>query len=236
LAVKISAPAPCIFSPRKYFCSGPSPIGSFWSAMYLTRGETIISDPTHTTPQKLHSPIRAKRSRQHRDIPKNALERFIKDITHLILEILRRHEGVEQIDAEFPLERDNLATRPAHVTVNVETLPEVVDGGRAGHGADVEEDADVGFQDRSERVEEPPVRVDLLLVLLFQAEDDLDRRRFFLRTDFGGGRYGDCGGVGVEKEIEKKREGGRAGLEGVFLSGCRSGRAYSGWYTRRYAP
>lgn len=68
----------------------------------------------------------------------------------------------------------------------------MVDGRGAGHGADVEEDADVGLEDGSEGVEEPAVGVYLFLVFFFEAEDDLDGDdAFFGAFDFVGGGYGD---------------------------------------------
>ena len=45
-----NAPAPCIFSPKKYLWSGPSPRASFWSAMYLyaenAPGRTVMYPKT----------------------------------------------------------------------------------------------------------------------------------------------------------------------------------------------
>jgi hypothetical protein len=60
-----------------------------------------------------------------------------------------------------------------------------------GHSTDVKKDADVGFEDWAKGIEEPAVGVDFLLIFLFQAEDDLDRGRLFLRPDFGRGCDGD---------------------------------------------
>ena len=45
----------------------------------------------------------------------------------------------------------------------------------AGHGTDVKEDAEIGLEDGSDSTEEPTVRVNLLLIFLVEAEDDLDR-------------------------------------------------------------
>lgn len=68
----------------------------------------------------------------------------------------------------------------------------MINGGRTGHGADVEEDADVGLEDGPEGVEEPAVGVYLFLVFFFEAEDDLDGDdAFFGAFDFVGGGYGD---------------------------------------------
>lgn len=47
----------------------------------------------------------------------------------------------------------------------------MVYGGGPWHGADIEEDTDIGLEDGTKRVEEPAVRVDLLLVFLFETEE-----------------------------------------------------------------
>ena len=47
-------------------------------------------------------------------------------------------------------------------TTHIERLPQLVDRGRTGLRSHVEQDAHVRLQDRSESVEEPSVRVDLL--------------------------------------------------------------------------
>ena len=59
----------------------------------------------------------------------------------------------------------------------VEALPKLVDTCSGGFRADIEQDADVGLQQRTECVEEPAMRVELLLVLLLQAENNLYRTR-----------------------------------------------------------
>ena len=51
----------------------------------------------------------------------------------------------------------------------------MVDRARAGPGADVQKDANVRLKNRSKGIEEPAVRVDLLLILLFKTEDNLHR-------------------------------------------------------------
>ena len=55
---------------------------------------------------------------------------------------------------------------------------------RAGsrHRTDVQKHANVRLKNRSERVEEPAVRIDLLLVFLLQAKDDLHGDNSFLRA------------------------------------------------------
>lgn len=84
----------------------------------------------------------------------------------------------------------------------------MIDRRRAGHGADVEEDADVGLEDGSEGVEEPAVGVDLLLVFLFEAEDDLDGDdAFFGAFDFVGGR--DRNYATQRQHVERREERGK---------------------------
>lgn len=118
-------------------------------------------------------PVCAQRSGQHRYVPEHALERLIQDIAHLVLEILARHQRIEQVYAEFALHRFNLAARASDVRVRVERLPQVVQRVAAGPRADVEQDAHVRVQRLAECVEEPPVRVQLALVPLLEAEDHL---------------------------------------------------------------
>ena len=47
---------------------------------------------------------------QHRDITEDRFEWFIKDVTHLVLEILRSDKRIQQVLPEHALESDNLAT------------------------------------------------------------------------------------------------------------------------------
>lgn len=50
-----------------------------------------------------------KRS-QNGNVSENTLQRLIQDITHLILEVLRGDERIEQVSPQQPLERNDLAT------------------------------------------------------------------------------------------------------------------------------
>lgn len=49
----------------------------------------------------------------------------------------------------------------------------MIDGGTGGAGTGVDEDADVGIKDTTESLEEPAVRIDLLLIAFFETEDHL---------------------------------------------------------------
>jgi hypothetical protein len=115
--------------------------------------------------------IRAERTGQHADVPEHALERLVEHIRHLVLEILRRGErgGEEERAAATRVDTD-LATSTANVGVLVKALPQLVDRGAGGLGADIEQDAHVGLDERPKCVEEPPMAVKLLLVLLLETE------------------------------------------------------------------
>ena len=68
----------------------------------------------------------------------------------------------------------------------------MVDTSGPGHGTDVKQYADVRLEDGTERVEEPAVRVDLLLILLLETEDNLDGYQTLLGAlDLVGRRNGD---------------------------------------------
>ena len=69
----------------------------------------------------------------------------------------------------------DLSRCSTEVRVVVECLPEVVDTPLAGLGTSIEQAHDIRVQVAPDRVEEPAVRVDLLGVLLLQAEDHLHR-------------------------------------------------------------
>lgn len=103
-------------------------------------------------------------------------------------------KGVDQVLTILALQCDDLTTSTSYVRVDVERLPQVVNGGRTGHGTNIKQHANVGLQDGAKRVEEPSVRVDLLLILLLQTEDHLDRNQSAIRTfDLHGRRHRHCG-------------------------------------------
>ena len=91
---------------------------------------------------------------------------------------------------------------------------------RAGtrHGTDIEEDANVRLENRAKCVEEPAMGVDLLLIFLLQAKDDLHGNNTFLRA-FDLVRWGDGDCRGDETD----------GITSV-------GDTHSAWYTRIYVP
>ena len=51
----------------------------------------------------------------------------------------------------------------------------MINRSRSGHSADIDKNANVGLKDRTEGIEEPAMRVDLLLVLLLETEYKLYR-------------------------------------------------------------
>ena len=69
----------------------------------------------------------------------------------------------------------------------------MVDGIGAGHRTDVEQNTYVGLQYWTEGVEELAMRVDFLLVFLFEAQEDLDRDDALLGAfDFHPRGYQSC--------------------------------------------
>ena len=70
----------------------------------------------------------------------------------------------------------DFATSASAVGDAVKDFPELIDGVLAGPCASVDQAADVGIKDFAKSIKEPSMRVDLLLVLLLEAEEDLDGR------------------------------------------------------------
>jgi hypothetical protein len=60
------------------------------------------------------------------------------------------------------------------IRICIERLPQVIDRSRARLRAHIEEDTHVWIQAFCESVEEPSMRIDLLLIPFFQCEDDLN--------------------------------------------------------------
>ena len=82
----------------------------------------------------------------------------------------------------FAFQRDDFSASTPDIRVDVERLPQMINRGGAGHHTDVQKDANVRLKNRPKRVEEPSVRIDLLLTFLLQAKDDLHGDNSFLRT------------------------------------------------------
>ena len=110
---------------------------------------------------------------QHRDVTERGLERLVQDVGHLVLEVLCGDEWIEQLLALVDHGMD-LSTASAEVRVVVERLPQMVDSFVSRFGTSVDENANLGVHDLPKRIEEPAVRVDLLLVLRLDDEDELD--------------------------------------------------------------
>lgn len=75
----------------------------------------------------------------------------------------------------FTLSGNDIATGTTNFRVDAGRPPEVVESARAKPRTDIERDTNAWQENQEIGVEEPAVGVDLLLVLLFDAEDDLHR-------------------------------------------------------------
>ena len=63
---------------------------------------------------------------------------------------------------------------------------------RTGHSTDIEEDTDIRLENGAKCIEEPSMRVDFLLIFLFEAKDDLHGYgALFCAFDFEVGSDGD---------------------------------------------
>jgi hypothetical protein len=117
--------------------------------------------------------VGAEGAGKYSNVPKHTLQRLVQDVGQLVLKVLRGHEGVEKVSPPFSFHGLNLSTGAGYVGVGVERLPQVVQRCTSGPGADIEEDTHVRVKRFAKRVEEPAVRVELLLVLLLETEDHL---------------------------------------------------------------
>ena len=89
---------------------------------------------------------------------------------------------IQESEPTLALVHRDLPTRTRDVRVHVERLPQVVDALILRARPDVQQDAYVRLQHRPERVEEPPMRVDLFLVTLFHAKYDLGGNDAFFES------------------------------------------------------
>ena len=126
--------------------------------------------------------VGAEGTGKHSDVSKDGLEWLVENVGHLVLEVLGSDERVEEVFAEFALLSTNLTTSAGDVGVCVEGLPQVVQRGATGTSSDIEQDADVGVQGLAEGVEAPAMGVELALVLLLQAEEELAGHDTLLST------------------------------------------------------
>lgn len=77
---------------------------------------------------------------QDSNVSKNRLQRLVKDVGHLVFEVLSSHEGVEQVLPEHAFQSDDLATRSTDRRVDVKCLPEVIDRIGSGLSTDIKQD------------------------------------------------------------------------------------------------
>ena len=94
----------------------------------------------------------------------------------------RQTKRIQELLPVFAFERDNFSASTPDIRVDVERLPQMINRAGARHRTDVQKDANVRLKNRSKRVEEPAVRIDLLLVFLLQAKDDLHWGNTFRRA------------------------------------------------------
>ena len=128
--------------------------------------------------------VRGERSWQYRDESEHALERLIEDITHFILKVLSRHEGVEQILAESAFHGNNFPASAGDIRVEIEGFPKMIERISARTGATIEENANVGTKNWAESLEKPAMRIDFLLIMLLETEEHLARHNTLVATTF----------------------------------------------------
>ena len=135
--------------------------------------EILFEGTTHDSTES----VCGESSGQHTDITKRTLQRLVKNVTDLVLKVLRGDQGVDQVLPPLTQHGVNLTAASTKVLVVVEGLPQGEKGLVTGFSTGVEQDTDFGVENAAKGVEEPSVGVDLLAVLLFQAEHHLHRRQ-----------------------------------------------------------
>lgn len=93
-----------------------------------------------------------------------------------------RTQWIQHVPPVLALQRNDFTTCTPDVRIDIESLPEMINRRRTRHGTHVEKYADVGLQDRTEGIEEPAMRVNFLLILLLEAEDELHRHNILFVT------------------------------------------------------
>lgn len=132
--------------------------------------EILLQWPTHDGAE----PIGREGTGQHGDIAKGRFQRLIQDIRDLVLEILCSDERVEQVLPALTQHGVNLAASTTEILVIVEGLPKGEERFGTWFRSGIEQDADLRVEDTAESSEEPAMGVNLLGVLLLQAEHHLD--------------------------------------------------------------
>jgi hypothetical protein len=155
--------------------------------------------PVWTILQSLVS-IGREGARKNGNVPEYTLQWLVQHVRNLVLEVLTcRQWGCEEKRTTFASINAEFTACSTDIRVYVEAFPELVDGRACGLRAYIKQDTYIGLDKRSKCVEEPSVTVEFFLVLLFQAEDDLDgtgtcRNFSILRHNYLGSIFEDVGG------------------------------------------
>ena len=116
--------------------------------------------------------VSRERTGKHRDETKGRLQRLVKNVGHLVFKVLGRDQRVEQFLAVDQHSLDLTASTSTH-RLEIERFPELVDRVLSGLCTGIDKDTDVRIKNGAESLEEPTMRVDLLLILFLQAEEHL---------------------------------------------------------------
>jgi hypothetical protein len=78
----------------------------------------------------------------------------------------RQTESILKLLPVFAIEGNNFTTSTANIRAHVKRLPEMIDRAGARHGTNIKEDANVRLKNGPKHIEEPAMRIDLLLAFL----------------------------------------------------------------------
>ncbi len=112
---------------------------------------------------------------QHRHVSKGRFQRLVENVTDLVLEVLGSDQRIEEVLPALTQHGVDFTASTTKVLVVVESLPTEQAVTWAGLGTGIEQNADFWVQDATNGSEKPSMRVDLLCVLLLQAEHHLHR-------------------------------------------------------------
>jgi len=93
----------------------------------------------------------------------------------------RRTESIPELLPVFAFQGNDFTASTADIGIEIERLPEMINRARARHRTDVQEDANDRLKNGPKCVEEPAVRIDIFLLFLLQAKDDLHGNNTLLR-------------------------------------------------------